>query len=124
RKPDLPGYDERILTKCAQSTVLADRDRQLFLAGWVILHRNTRPFFLWDFVASSPGGRRIDCHLNGLDAAKAGWRRRAEGSGAEYSAEGPVPQGVLSVDLAPHSGTWIDFRGYHTGRECRAPPWA
>ena len=46
---------------------------------------------------------------------------RAEGSEAEHSAERPLPQRILSLDLAANRGTRIDFRGDHPGRECPAP---
>ena len=64
----------------------------------------------------------------GLIVISTGWALLKQGNdddqkGAkqEYSAEGPIPQRVLSVDLALNRGTRIDFRGHHSGRECPAP---
>src|SRR5258708_5130008 len=70
RKPDLSGTDERILAEREENFVMADCDEQFFLAGWVVRHWVTHTRLFWDFAAGRSGGRRINCHLHGLDAAK------------------------------------------------------
>src|SRR5258708_9920942 len=75
RKPDLSGTDEGILTEREENFVMADCDEQPFLAGGVVPHRVTHTRLFWDFAAGRSGGRRINCHLHGLDAAKTTLRR-------------------------------------------------
>ena len=59
RKPDFSGSGEGLLTERTESTVVADCDGQLLLAGWVVLHWNTHTRVLWDITAGCAGGRRL-----------------------------------------------------------------
>ncbi len=59
RKPDFSSSDEGLLTERTESTVVADCDGQLLLAGWVVLHWNTHTRVLWDITAGCTGGRRL-----------------------------------------------------------------
>jgi len=78
-KPHLPGYDERILTEYAESTVFADCDEQLFLlVGSYFIGTHILSFFGISLPVVQVGG--------GLIVISTGWALLKQGNDDEEKA--------------------------------------
>jgi hypothetical protein len=70
-KPRLSLLDEALFNHSEEGAFTTDRDKQSFLACWVVPDRDSRSRIFRDFVARGAGRRGIDSHLDWLDDVKA-----------------------------------------------------
>jgi len=91
-----------------------------FLAGWVVFCWDLRARLFWDFTASGAGRRRPDCHRDRMDAVERARRRKTRGA-QNRPAAGHIPPGILSLNDAADSRSWIHLRGDHAGRKRVSP---
>jgi len=70
-RPRLSLFDEELSSPSSEGAFATDRDKQFFLACWVVPDWDSRSRILRDFVAGGAGWRGIDSHLDRLDDVKA-----------------------------------------------------
>ena len=70
-RPRLSLIDEELPNNGSEGAFAPDRDKQSFLACWVVPDRDSRSRIFRDFVARGAGRRGIDSHLNRMDNVEA-----------------------------------------------------